>query len=70
MKTATELFHEYYAKPPKDRINTTIQDYVYDYMLDQINEIKETNRAMVECMDDAIRLINEGNTWDAIEVLK
>ena len=25
---------------------------------------------MLECMDDAIRLIDEGNSWDAKEVLK
>ena len=26
--------------------------------------------SMTECMDDAIRLIDEGNSWDAKEVLK
>lgn len=26
--------------------------------------------AMCECMDDAIRMIDEGNPWDAKEILK
>lgn len=26
--------------------------------------------AMQECMDDAIQLIDEGNSWDAMELLK
>ena len=33
-------------------------------------EQQKVINGMLECMDDAIRLIDEGNSWDAKEVLK
>lgn len=38
MKTASELALEYWNKPPIERVNNTLQDYVYDYMLNHIQE--------------------------------
>jgi len=35
MKKASELAIEYWNKPPMDRMHTTLQDYVYDYMSSQ-----------------------------------
>lgn len=33
-------------------------------------EQQKVINGMLECMDDAIRLIDEGNSWDAKELLK
>ena len=33
-------------------------------------EQQKVINGMLECMDDAIRLTDEGNSWDAKEVLK
>lgn len=38
LKTASELALEYWAKPPIERVNNTLQDYVYDYMMNKIIE--------------------------------
>lgn len=40
MKTANELAQEYFAKPPIERVNTTVQDYVFDYQQRIIDEHK------------------------------
>lgn len=40
MKTANELSTEYWNKPPSDRINTTVQDYVFDYQQEIIDGLK------------------------------
>lgn len=37
MKTASELAIEYWNKPPIERVNNTLQDYIYEYMINQIN---------------------------------
>lgn len=39
VKTATDLFHEYYAKPPIERVNTTLQDYVHNYHKQKADEL-------------------------------
>ena len=36
----------------------------------EIDALKARVLAMESCMDDAIRLIDEGNSWDAKELLK
>lgn len=36
----------------------------------EVDELQKRIDAMQECMDDAIRLIDEGNYWDAKELLK
>lgn len=50
MKTASQLFTEYYDKPPQDRINSTVQDYVFNYQQSIIDEqnkrIEELNRKL------------------------
>lgn len=38
-KTASELATEYWNKPPKDRINNTVQDYVFDYQQAKIDAL-------------------------------
>jgi hypothetical protein len=46
MKTASELATEYWNKPPIERVNTTVQDYVFDYQQKKIDaalEYIETN---------------------------
>lgn len=40
MKTANELAQEYFAKTPIERVNTTVQDYVYDYQQAKIDQLK------------------------------
>lgn len=40
MKTASELALEFWAIAPKDRINDTVQDYVYRYHIDVLSQIK------------------------------
>lgn len=37
MKTASELALEYWNKPPIERVNNTLQDYVYDYMVNLLS---------------------------------
>lgn len=39
MKTANELAQEYYAKTPMERLHTTLQDYVYDYQQEIIDNL-------------------------------
>lgn len=36
----------------------------------EIDALKARVLAMESCMDEAIRLIDEGNSWDAKELLK
>lgn len=38
LKTASELALEYWNKPPIERVNNTLQNYVYDYMLSKLLE--------------------------------
>jgi hypothetical protein len=40
MKTANELFKEFYNIPLKDRINKTSHDYIYDYMKGEVDKLK------------------------------
>ena len=54
-----------------------IDDRIDNYALGLVNgawyafqEQQKIINSMTECMDDAIRLIDEGNSWDAKEVLK
>lgn len=70
MRTASELALEYWNKPPIERVNSTLQDHVYNYMLKEVNDRDAKIKNMVDCMDDAIRLIDDGNSWDAKEVLR
>lgn len=44
MKTANELVQEYFAIPAIERVNTTLQDYVYDYHQAKLDEIKRIVR--------------------------
>ena len=53
------------------------QKSIYEKYADWLNgawyafqEQQKVINGMLECMDDAIRLIDEGNSWDAKEVLK
>lgn len=39
IKTANELFSEFYEIPLKDRINKTSHDYIYDYMNEKIDKV-------------------------------
>lgn len=39
-KTATELFIEYYALKPAERINSTVQDYVFNHQQERIDELQ------------------------------
>lgn len=39
-KTATDLFHEYYALKPAERINSNVQDYVFDHQQKRIDELQ------------------------------
>ena len=50
MKTANELAIEYWNKPPIERMHTTLQDYVYDYMNNQ-NE-----RLRAQAIADAVEI--------------
>lgn len=38
MKTANELAQEYFAKTPMERLHMTLQDYIYDYQQERIDE--------------------------------
>lgn len=49
-KTANELVTEYFNKPPQERINTTIQDYVFNYQQAKIDE----SNAKIESVLDFI----------------
>ena len=37
MKTASDLALEYWNKTPIERVNNTLQDYIYDYMISLLN---------------------------------
>lgn len=47
LKTASELALEYWNKPPIERVNNTLQDYVYSYM-EQQNKRNEVLRLIQE----------------------
>jgi len=40
MKTANELAIEYWSKTPMERLHSTLQDYVYDYMNNQNERLR------------------------------
>lgn len=40
MKTASELAIEYWNKTPMERLHSTLQDYVYDYMNSQNERLR------------------------------
>lgn len=45
-------------------------EQAWNHQQKKIDELQAKVNAMSECMDDAIRLIDEGNSWDAKELLK
>lgn len=45
-KTATELFNEYYALKPGERINLTVQDYVFNHQQERIDELEKENNLL------------------------
>lgn len=51
MKTASELALEYWNKPPIERVNNTLQDYVYDYMLNQMSEKNHKLKMAINYID-------------------
>lgn len=59
MKTANELALEYYEKTPMERLHTTLQDYVYDYQKEKIDEMKkqlsDMQRNLQSVSNDEIR---------------
>lgn len=55
VKTASELAVEYWDKPPIERINNTVQDYVYDYQQKRINELRKSMRmALISVQDGEV----------------
>lgn len=41
MKTASDLFNEFYDKPAIERVNRAVQNYVFDYQQAIINELQK-----------------------------
>lgn len=48
MKTASELAQEYWDKPPIERVNNTLQDYVFDYKQAEIDSLQQELEAQRE----------------------
>lgn len=74
MKTANELAQEYFAKTPMERLHTTLQDYVYDYMQKQLNVqtgkislalnyIENTNDGYISFKYELSNILKHGNFY-------
>lgn len=69
-KTVSELAIEYWNKPPQERINNTIQDYVFDYQQSIIDELNAKINYALEFTENVHDENWQGCIADITEALK
>lgn len=69
-KTATQLALEYWRKPPIERVNNTVQDYVFDYQQSIIDELTAKINYALEFTENVHDENWQGVISDIVEALK